>query len=549
MASHFNETCDVLVLGSGAAGLTASATAALAGLRVILLEKAAHVGGATAWSGGWVWLPGDGDTTDAARYLTGFEGIDPAVAQSFADVAPKLLGFLENHTRVRFQDAVSLPDYEPGIPGYLPHGRSRVVAPLDGRGLGRELRRLRCPLPQLTLAGLMPSAGTEMRHFVSAGRSLRSMAHVARRLAAHGLERLFHGRAVRLTNGTALAGGLFQAALDAGVCIRTDQSVQALVRKNGRVSGVRLADREIVATRGVILATGGFSANPVLRRQYYPHVAREAAHHTMAPIDNAGDGVRLAQAIGAVIADRPAGAGAWVPVSLIPGRELRPFPHFADRAKPGLIAVRRNGRRFVNEAAPYFEFMAGLFAATPDGEDVEAWLICDHRFQRRYGLGFSKPFPLPVGPYVRSGYLRRAPTLERLATDCGVDPEGFKAAVDEFNAGAVRGEDPAFGRGETPVNRAQGDPSQMPNPCVAPILTPPFYAVRVVPGCLGSFAGLKTDPHARVLDRDDAPIPGLYACGSDMASIMGGHYPAGGISLGPALVFGHIAGHAAANIA
>ncbi len=178
---------------------------------------------------------------------------------------------------------------------------------------------------------------------------------------------------------------------------------------------------------------------------------------------------------------------------------------------------------------------------------MASWLVCDHRFQRRYGLGFAKPFPLPLAPYLRSGYLKRGASIEALATACGIEPAALAETVKVFNEHARRGEDPAFGRGSTPYNRKQGDALHGPNPCVAPIEHGPFYAVKVLPGSFGTFAGLKTNAFAQVLSRDERPIEGLYAVGTDMASVMGGFYPSGGINLGPAMTFGYIAGRHAAG--
>jgi succinate dehydrogenase/fumarate reductase flavoprotein subunit len=232
-------------------------------------------------------------------------------------------------------------------------------------------------------------------------------------------------------------------------------------------------------------------------------------------------------------------------VSLVPYRSGRTgvFPHIMDRAKPGSIGVLSTGRRFVNEANGYYDYVAAMIAAAPAGEPVQAWQIADARFVRRFPLGMAKPRPVPLWPYLRSGYLKRGRTLEELARKCGIDPAGLVAAVERFNTGARRGEDPDFGRGSTPFNRYGGDPSVGPNPSLAPLVKGPFYAVRVVPGSFGTFAGLATDARARVLDAADTPIPGLYAVGNDQASVMGGHYPAGGINIGPAMTFGYIAAH------
>jgi succinate dehydrogenase/fumarate reductase flavoprotein subunit len=218
------------------------------------------------------------------------------------------------------------------------------------------------------------------------------------------------------------------------------------------------------------------------------------------------------------------------------------FPHIIERGKPGIIGVLANGQRFCNEGNGYHDYVAAMLDAVPRGREVTSWLICTRAFQRRYGLGIARPTPIPVEPYIRSGYIKTGRTIAELAQKCGIDSRGLERTVAEYNLHARQGEDPAFGRGSTPYNRLQGDAGHGPNPCVAPLEPGPFFAVKVVPGSFGTFAGLKTDGSARVLDEAGAPIPGLYAAGTDMASVMGGHYPAGGINLGPAMTFGYIAG-------
>ncbi|MBX6745666.1 MAG: FAD-binding protein, partial [Acetobacteraceae bacterium] len=209
--------------------------------------------------------------------------------------------------------------------------------------------------------------------------------------------------------------------------------------------------------------------------------------------------------------------------------------------KPGVIGVTRHGKRFTNEANSYHDYVQAMLRACSGEEEVASWLIADHPTVRRYGLGFAKPFPVPIGQYVRSGYLQRGRTLRELAQRTGIDPAGLEATIATYNEAARRGEDPEFGRGSTAYNRYLGDALVRPNPCVAPIETGPFYALKLVPGDLGTFAGLRADADARVLDREGRVIPGLYAAGNDLASIMGGNYPGGGITLGPAMTFGYIA--------
>jgi succinate dehydrogenase/fumarate reductase flavoprotein subunit len=235
---------------------------------------------------------------------------------------------------------------------------------------------------------------------------------------------------------------------------------------------------------------------------------------------------------------------AWTPVSLVPqadGSAPLPFPHFIDRCKPGYIAVDRRGRRFANEADSYHDFVPRLIAACQDDAAAEAWLVTDHRALRRYGIGVVPPAPLPIGRYLDSGYLVRAVTPAALAAQLGIDAAGFERTLDAYNRNAEQGIDPEFGKGSNAYHRFGGDPAQQPNPNLAPIRTPPFYAVKLVPGDLGTFLGLRTDARARVLDVNERAIAGLYAVGNDSASVMGGTYPGAGITIGPALTFGYIA--------
>jgi len=238
----------------------------------------------------------------------------------------------------------------------------------------------------------------------------------------------------------------------------------------------------------------------------------------------------------------------WVPVSryiAADGHEVI-FPHtVTDRAKPGAIAVDLSGRRFVNEAVSYHEFVRAMLCS-PNGVAMRAFLICDSRFIWRYGLGAIRPFTLRLAPYVQASYLKVAGDLEGLASRIGIDAAALRSTVRSFNEEATRGKDPEFGRGGDDYQRHLGDADQKPNPCVAPILKPPFYAIELRPGDLGTAAGLSTDKKGRVLSSTGNPIPGLYAVGNDAASIMHGHYPGPGITLGPALTHGFLVAKSAA---
>jgi succinate dehydrogenase/fumarate reductase flavoprotein subunit len=566
MQTHESADCDLLVIGSGAAGLAAAVTARLEGLTVILVEKAPVLGGTSAISGGWIWVPanpvaartGVRDSIDAAtRYLQVESGdrFDPARVAAYLEHGPRMLELFERKTAVRFDASPTFPDYHPEAPGAA-CGRSIVATPYDGRALGTHIAALRRPLRETTLFGLNVGSGAELTHFFKATRSLASAAFVVRRILAYAIDRARHGRGMRLANGNALAGRLAQSAYALGADLWLSAPAVRLMRADGRVNGalVRRGDTEVAvqARRGVVLACGGFSHDLERRRALYPHAPGPAGHHSPVPASNTGDGLRLGEAAGGVVERGLSNAAPWVPVSLVPHRDgtTGVFPHVVDRAKPGVIAVTRKGLRFVNEAHAYHDFVQAMIRADAGEKDVVAFVVCDHRAIRRYGLGYVKPFPLPLGPHLASGYLKRGHTLIDLATRAGIEPVALARTVAAFNADARAGRDSAFGKGSTAYNRFQGDQTHAPNACLAPLDQPPYYAVRIGPGDLGTFAGLRTDGDARVLDGEGRPVAGLYAAGNDAASLMGGSYSGAGINLGPAMVFGYLAArHAAAAAA
>ncbi|MGG5823657.1 FAD-dependent oxidoreductase [Falsiroseomonas sp. HW251] len=556
-------SCDLLVLGSGAAGLTAAVTAAEHGLDVIVAEKDSLFGGISAWSGGWLWIPGnrfaaEAGITDSAeeagRYLRHELGnhFDTARVDAFLQGGPAMLEFLEGRTALRFESGVAFPDYHPGVPGAVQGGRSLRPATYDGRALGEAVHALRPPMRELTLFGLGVSSGGDIRHFAQVTRSLSSALFVLKRIAAHARDRLLHGRDLRLVNGNALVGMLLRSALDRGVRLRLSAAGERLLPEEGRVAGAVLATPvgpvTVRARRGVVLATGGFGHDPARQASQHAHVARGGTHLPVAPAAVAGDGLRLGEAAGGRVVQGLPAAAILAPVSRVPHGDGSAgiYPHFVDRGKPGVIAVTRDGRRFVNESNSYHDMVQGMLRACGDNE-ATAFLIADARAVRRYGLGYAKPAPLSHEGLVRAGYLRRAATPAALAAEIGIEPVALEETIRAFNAAAAEGRDPAFGRGDNRYNHFQGDPEHEPNPCLAPLETPPFYAVQVFPGDLGTAAGLRTDAAARVLDEAGMPIRGLYAAGNDMATVMAGCAPGGGVTLAPAMVFGWIAARHAAG--
>jgi succinate dehydrogenase/fumarate reductase flavoprotein subunit len=495
--------CDVLVAGSGCSGMSAAITARYRGLDVLIVEKEPRFGGTTARSGGWLWIPGTSlakaygiaETPEQARtYLRHEAGnnFDAARVDAFLSAGPEAVDFFTTKTALRFDMPLVFPDYHAEAPGGAQGGRSMVTRPFDGRELGDQIKTLGMPLPELTVFGMMLGSGKEIIHFMRVTKSLTSAVYVAKRLSRHLMDVLRYGRGMTLTNGNALAGRLAKSAQDLKIPMWLSAPVRELTVENGTVTGAI--------------------------------VSRE------------GRDVRVR---------------AWVTVSLTTRKDgsTGVMPHFIDRAKPGVIAVMRDGKRFANEGNSYHDFVQAMIKAAKPGEEIAAYLVCDHATLRKYGLGCVPPFPMPLGHHLATGYLMRGDTLEALAAKAGIDAKAFTDTVKQFNATAPQGQDAAFGKGSRAYNRYQGDAMHGPNPCIAPIGNGPFYAIKMVIGDLGTYAGIVTDENARALDAEGRVIPGLYAAGNDMASIMGGNYPGAGITLGPALTFGYIAGRHLADSA
>lgn len=550
------EECDVLVIGSGVGGMAVAATAATLGLSVHIAEKEAYYGGTSAWSGGWMWVPRNPlavaggiseDLADPLNYLRHELGehFDEQRVMAFLTQAPKMVEFFRTRTSVQFVDGNLMPDFHGKTPGAVRGGRSVCAAPFDGREMGEHIRHLRPPLDIMSLWGMGIASGADMRHFMNAMRSLSSFCYVTKRVLRHWRDLLVHGRGLHLVNGNALVARLAKTAFDHGAKMHVSTPAVALVRDGERIAGAIVVQqgqrRFIRARRGVVLAAGGFPHDKERREALF----RFPEHWSAAPLSNTGDGLRLGESAGGVVRKDLVSQAAWAPVSLVRRRDgtTGHFPHLIERGKPGIISVMANGKRYTNEANSYYDMMTDLFNATPAGQQPRAWLLCDSRFIRRYSLGAAKPSPMPLFGHVRSGYLKKAATIRKLAQRCGIDPDALRATVSEFNIHAREGHDPLFHRGDTRYNEVQGDAAHKPSPNVAPIEHGPFYAVEILPGSLGTFSGLRTNATAQVLAEDGNVIPGLYAGGNDMSSVMEGYYPSGGITLGPAMTFGYIAGH------
>ncbi len=555
---HWDDSYDVIVAGTGAGGMSAALTAAIEGLSVLMVEKHDRVGGSTAISGGAVWIPMNAQTEAAGhpddedkvwRYMqaTVADAAPVEMQKAFLRNGPLALEFLSKYTDVQLVARTYSPDYYPDRDGANLGGRSLDPLPFDGRELGAHFAELRNPLPEFTVLGGMMVNMTDARNLLAATRSFVAWKASMKLVLRYWADRLrgYH-RGTRLLLGNALAARLFKSVLDRRIPYWLSSPAEKLLRDaNGRVVGLQVRREgrlvSLRARRGVVMATGGFPWDPQLRAELYP---QPTGPWSMSPEQNSGDGIRMAREAGGVLGPVGSSPAFWTPISILKrpdGSELR-YPHLVwDRAKPGLMAVNASGRRFVNESTSYHEFVRGMYRSHLDAPTLPAFLICDNDFIERWGLGLALPGGRPRDHLVRAGYLYRAGTLEALAAQMGIDTAGLNASAYQFNRAAESGRDEAFGKGATSYNQYLGEPGYTPNPCLGPLARGPFWGVKVYAGDIGTAYGVQCNEQAQALDADGRVIAGLYAAGNDMHSVMGGEYPAPGITLGPALTFGWVA--------
>lgn len=529
---------DVVVLGSGAAGLSAAVTAASAGLRVLVVEKADQLGGTTAWSGGNVWIPNNplmpsvgvpDSAEEAMTYLLSLsrDVMDEDLVRAFVTAGPEMVSFLDAKAGTEFYVAEGFPDYHPERPGGKPQGGRTLETPLFPFDELGEWQHRVTPGPyfaELALVQKETPIGAAVPQPPSAEELERRKVHDER------------GR------GHSLVGRLLKACLDLGVVPVTSARARDLVRVEGRVTGVVVevdgTRREVTATRGVVLATGGFEWNEAYKKAFL----RGPLTHPVTMPTSEGDGLTMAMRIGVSLGNMR--EAWWSPVAdLPPGvNAMNRVMVNADRTRPRSIMVNRTGRRFTNEAANYNAF-GGAFHAEDVADfryaNLPCWLVFDQEYLRRYGT--VGPFPPGEEP---PPWLTTAGSLRELAETLGIPPEAFAETVERWNAHAAAGHDPDFHRGESAHDRWWGDPhlKGRPEATLGPLTEPPFHAISLVSGALGTKGGPRTDVDARVLDLDGQAVEGLYAAGNVMASPFGMTYGGAGGTLAPAMVFGFLAG-------
>lgn len=550
-------SCDLLIVGSGAAAMTAALTATKAGLHVLMVEKEEVFGGASARSGGCLWVPNTSharaaEVEDSREEAIAFfrnetkDRFKPRAVEAFVDRGPEMVDFVEANSPVRFGFLKGFPDYHCDTPGGSTRGRGLFPKNWDAAPLGKELKRLRPALETGTFM-TMQIGVNEVGYYMTAGRKLGSAFYVLKCMALRVRDQVRAGRTMRLALGNALIGGLASAAFSSGLRLWTSTPARRLLSSGGRIIGAQVdtpeGERRIIARRGVIIGTGGFPHDAVRRAEVFPAGATAPEVWGMLPYGNSGDGIRMGEAVGGQFNARMSSPIALTPITRLHSGEgaLETMPCFFNRGMPGVIAVTRDGNRFCNEGRSYHDLGTALLAKTRGEPEAVAWLVFDHRYLRRYGNGPILPWPVPYKRFVRNGYLKTGQTVRALAEACGIEPGGLEASVARYNHFAKDGTDPDFHRGTNAFDIANGDPEHKPNPCIGPLDKAPYYAIRVFAGCVGTFAGLDADEHARVLGADGHPIDGLYVVGNDMASITGGDYIAGGCTLGPGMTFGYLA--------
>lgn len=544
---HWDYVTDVVVMGTGGAGLAAALSAKAHGANVILIEKSDKIGGTTAVSGGIIWIPmnhhmkkaGIEDTLEEALTYVGKlaeDRVDQKVLQTLVKKGPEMVGFIEDHTPLTFEVCKGYPDYHPEWKGGKPKGgRSLEAGLFDTNELGDWKDKLR----KSPIFGLTPVKFNEALEWGI----FRDPSNIDMEKVTDRLEKGIVGY------GEALIASLLKGCLDMGIKpLMRVTGKQLIVDKEGHVIGLK-AERDgqqifIKAGKGVIMASGGYEWNWDLMKQFLPGPPMQVS---TSPPHNEGDALLMSMEAGANLGNMS--EAWWFPGIHVPGEEYEGKPlmrlSLAERSLPHTIIVNKYGNRFVNEAHNYNDITKTFIQYDPvKGEypNVPAWLIMDQNFIDHYMLITNMPGDEPPN------WVKRGETLEQLAKEIEIDTEGFEKAVREFNKWAKKGVDRDFHRGESAYDKFQGDPTNKPNASLGPINKPPYFAIQIYFSNLGTKGGPVIDEYGRVLDVRDQPIQGLYAAGNAAMGVTGPGYGGAGGTIGPAMVFGYLAGQHVAKM-
>ena len=550
-----NHKYDLIILGSGAAGLTTALVASIQGFNVLVVEKSNVLGGTTARSSGTVWIPDNSlqktfgfedSKVKVMSYLDSLVGdkADRLLRESFVDHAPIMIDYLLKNTNIKFKPYLSSPDYRQDHPGAASGGRALEPQPFDGRLLGSMFKTIASPLKVLMLFGGMMITRMEATTLLKF--NLISFKVGAKLMSRYLLDRLKYHRGTRLVLGNALVGALLKELTTRKVCfVLGVDTKKLLINESGDVFGIQVVmnneDINISATNGVVLAGGGFPSNDQKYQEFLP---RPTPLYSPAFEGCQGETIDLGLSAGGVLGKSGLDNAFWFPSSVLHEKNGAKvvYPHIVlDRSKPGLIAVNSNGNRFVNEAVSYHEFVRAMYRTNPHTPSIPSILICAKGFIWKYGFGLIRPRTASLSTYIKQEYLYEANSIEELAIKVGVNPTNLSHTIHKFNTDAITGHDSDFAKGENIYDRSNGDSSHYPNPCLGPINGPPYYAIKVYPTPLGTSRGLVSNEYAQVLNAHGFPIAGLYVCGNDMQSVMGGEYPGAGAQIGIAMTFGYLA--------
>ncbi len=557
MATHWDHEFDVVVVGSGAGGMTAALCAAGEGLSSVVLEKADLYGGTSAVSGGGIWIPcnddiaghGGSDTYGEAltymKHLTAGQ-VPQSRIEAYLKNAPEMVRHLKREFGVLFRGVKLYPDYYPHLPGGKDGYRSMEPVEFNAKSLGDEFSRQRPPFAGTQVMGRIGMNQVEAHTLFTKGKGWVGL--ILKMMLRYWFDfawRMKTKRDRRLTLGQALVAQLRNALRKKDVPLWLSTPMDGLIEENGRVVGV-VAKKDgksvrVRAKRGVVLASGGFEANQQMREQYLPKPTQ--ASWTGAPPINNGDGIRAGLALGAKLGFMNLTWGS--PTVHVPGAASQ-TTLFVERAMPNCVIVNKKGRRFVNEAAAYPDVVTAMYEDDAKGNGtVPAWFIFDGAFRKKYPAGLFLPAQMQPDSKLPPDWLDkvyfRADSLDALAAKIGVDAKGLAQTVATFNGYCEKGVDPEFHKGETSIDRYYSDPMNKPNSCMGPLTQGPYYAIALYPGEIGTKGGLWTDERARVTREDGSVIAGLYAIGNCSAAVMGKTYAGAGSTLGPALTFGYIA--------